>query len=231
MPSPPAPLCEHRLTIFVGHYGSGKTELSLNLALARRASGLPNVALVDLDIVNPYFRSAERVDLLTERGLRVFMPRFALTGVDIPALPPEILTIFEDKTMTAIIDAGGDDPGAKALGMYKPYFEREGQRMFYVINGARPRSSDAGQILSLMERIEARARLPIAGIVHNTNVADETTADQIAGAHEMVLRVSQSSGAPIVAVTGMQSVLDTLPPALDALKWPIERLMMYDWQM
>ena len=100
-----------RVIVIVGNYGSGKTELSLNLALKMAERG-EQVTLVDLDIVNPYFRSSERTELLNEHGIKVYAPSFAMTTVDIPSLPADIQAVFADKSRRVIFDVGGDDTGS-----------------------------------------------------------------------------------------------------------------------
>ena len=114
---------DNRFIVITGNYGSGKTELSLNLALYYAGKG--KTTLVDLDIVNPYFRTGEKAEMLQEAGIRVLMPTFAMTTVDIPALPPEIQSVFEVPSDRVIFDVGGDDTGAAALGRYFPSFMKE----------------------------------------------------------------------------------------------------------
>ena len=120
-----------RILVLVGNYGSGKTEISLNLALklARRGE---KVTLVDLDIVNPYFRSSERTELLEKEGVKVYAPSFAMSTVDVPSLPADIQAVFADKSRRVIFDVGGDDTGAAALGQYKPYFDQDDVEVLFV---------------------------------------------------------------------------------------------------
>ncbi len=164
---------DHRITMFVGNYGSGKTELSLNGALYCAREG-KSVTLVDLDIVNPYFRSAEHEELLHQNGIRTLRPTFALTTVDIPALPAEILSIFHNGDDRVIIDVGGDDTGAVALGAYKPYLDKESTKMYFVINTCRPLSSDVDGLMDLIDRIENRSRHKVDALVNNTNLSYQT---------------------------------------------------------
>ena len=146
-----------RITALVGNYGSGKTEIALNMALALKQSSTSKVMLVDLDIVNPYFRSAAQRELLTAHGIELEQPSFALTTVDIPALPASILRIFERKDLEVIIDLGGNDTGAAALGQYKPHLDREGCDLLYVINARRPLSTNADDIIEMSAEIQGRA--------------------------------------------------------------------------
>ena len=167
-------LQDRRYLILTGNYGSGKTELALNLAL--EAAGSFRTTLVDLDIVNPYFRSGEKAEEMRNAGIRMLMPTYAMTTVDIPALPAEIQSVFEVPTDRVIFDVGGDDTGAAALGRYYPPFlaRREQTRMLFVINCMRPLTRNADEIIDLAERVMNRGRLKIDMLVNNTNLADMT---------------------------------------------------------
>lgn len=151
-----------RYTVLVGNYGSGKTELAIAIARTQRAQEAEGrVALVDLDIVNPYFRSAEQHALLEAEGIEVFMPSFAMSTVDIPALPAQIQAVFEQPYAHVVIDVGGDDTGATALGRYAPYTHalRDEMNVLYVINPCRPFSSSVEDVTGLYRLIE-RAGAP-----------------------------------------------------------------------
>ena len=218
-----------RLTVLVGNYGSGKTEIALNLALEKVKKG-PTV-LVDLDIVNPYFRSGEKRALLEGQGVRVLMPTFATTTVDIPALPPEIQSVFDQPSEQVVFDVGGDDTGATALGRYAPFFSRERNhtRVLYVVNVCRPLSKTAEDILLLMERIAARARMKPDALVNNANLQGETTAELLLRGQEVLKEVSLKTGIPIDMITGEQAVLNMLPNDLRPLCKPIVRHMRPEW--
>lgn len=140
---------DKRYTVLVGNYGSGKTELAVATARRQRARKPEGrIALVDLDIVNPYFRSAEQHALLEAEGIEVFMPSFAMSTVDIPALPAQIQAVFEQPYAHVVIDVGGDDTGATALGRYAPYTRalRDEMNVLYVVNPCRPFSSSVEDI-------------------------------------------------------------------------------------
>ena len=220
---------QQRLTVLVGNYGSGKTEIALNLAMEMVAQG--PTALVDLDIVNPYFRSAEKRALLTEKGVRVLAPTFATTGVDIPALPPEIQSVFDEPRERVVFDVGGDDTGATALGRYAPFFlrEREVTRVLYVVNVCRPLSQTAEDILRLMERIAVRARMRPDALVNNANLQGETTAELLLRGQSVLSEVSRKTGLPIAFIAGEQAVIDTLPKELEPLALTIVRYMRPEW--
>ncbi len=222
-------LTKQRLTVLVGNYGSGKTEIALNLAL-EKAKAAPTV-LVDLDIVNPYFRSGEKRLLLEEKGIRVLMPTFATTTVDIPALPPEIQSVFDRPDEQVVFDVGGDDTGAVALGRYAPFFARErgDTCVLYVVNVCRPLSMTAEDILRLMERISHRARMRPDALVNNANLQGQTTAELLLRGQEVLSEVSAKMGIPVAMITGEKAVLDKLPANLQPICKPIVRYMRPEW--
>lgn len=192
-------------TVFLGNYGSGKTELSINTALTLSEKG--QVALVDMDIVNPYFRSSEHGALLGERGVRVIAPLYANTMVDVPALGAEVYAAFESEY--AIFDAGGDPVGATALGAYKRYFDevRENLAVYYVVNARRPFQKDMNEARAMFAQIEGGARLKIDGLVNNTNIARETTGDDLLYGYEYCEKLGGLTGLPTVFSSGTKDVL------------------------
>ena len=213
-----------RVKVLVGHYGSGKTELAVNmaLALAERSPAM----LIDLDIVNPFFRSAEVKPLLLERGVEVVYPAFALSGVDIPILPAEVERAFTTDAW-CVFDVGGDDDGAVALGRYHAQFSACPADVFFAVNPFRPRTARVEQVLSLMENIQRRARVPITGLAVNANLGAETGAAEILAGREFIERVSQESGIPVAFEAGLQEALAPLPEIWPRL--PIRRYLTPEW--
>ena len=218
----------HRIKAIVGHYGSGKTEIALNLALHAKALGHRS-AIVDMDIVNPFFRTAEQHALLKHNGIELIAPPYALTGVDLPVLPAEINRIFVDKALRTVLDIGGDDAGAAALGGYRRFFDGEPCDMYYVLNLFRPFSENKAQILQMIERITHRARIAPTGLINNANLAAQTSPNELLACHEVLAEVSRESGVPIIMVTGLRAVLDQLPEDFDAPRYPIERYLRPEW--
>ena len=217
-----------RFIVLTGNYGSGKTEIALNLAFRFAALG-EKTTLVDLDIVNPYFRSAEKAGELEKAGVRVLMPVFALTTVDIPALPPEIQSVFEQPSDRVIFDVGGDDTGAAALGRYAPAFQknRSDTLSLLVINCMRPLTENREDILDLAERIGKRGRLGTDGLINNTNLADQTESEMLEWGEGIVSECAREMGTRIVLNTGERRILDQC-----GLRFPrmeIERRMIPEW--
>lgn len=223
------PFEKKRFIVLTGNYGSGKTELALNLAL-RYAKDM-KVTLVDLDIVNPYFRSAEKADILQKAGVRVLMPTFALTTVDIPALPPEIQSVFETPSDKVIFDVGGDDTGAAALGRYLPSFMkyREVTSMAMVVNCMRPLTETMDDIIDLSQRIESRGRLKIDMIVNNTNLADRTTSDMLISGAETVNKAAGQIGITDIWHAGNIYNLNEAELADKGIE--VERMMVPEWMV
>ena len=217
-----------RFIVLTGNYGSGKTEIALNLAFRFAALG-EKTTLVDLDIVNPYFRSAEKAGELEKAGVRVLMPVFALTTVDIPALPPEIQSVFEQPSDRVIFDVGGDDTGAAALGRYAPAFQknRSDTLSLLVINCMRPLTETREDILDLADRIGKRGRLGTDGLINNTNLADQTEPEMLEWGEGIVSECAREMGKRIVLNTGERRILDQC-----GLRFPrmeIERRMIPEW--
>ena len=217
-----------RILVLVGNYGSGKTEISLNLALkpARRGE---KVTLVDLDIVNPYFRSSERTELLEKEGVKVYAPSFAMSTVDVPSLPADIQAVFADKSRRVIFDVGGDDTGAAALGQYKPYFDQDDVEVLFVVNAFRPLSGDADSVCDLMLRVAGRSRLSPTAVINNANVAWETEESDLVRGEELLHEVSTRMNLPIGYLCAKQDILDKLPDHLSGERIAIDILMRPEW--
>ena len=217
-----------RILVLVGNYGSGKTEISLNLALklARRGE---KVTLVDLDIVNPYFRSSERTELLEKEGVKVYAPSFAMSTVDVPSLPADIQAVFADKSRRVIFDVGGDDTGAAALGQYKPYFDQDDVEVLCVVNAFRPLSGDADSVCDLMLRVAGRSRLSPTAVINNANVAWETEESDLVRGEELLHEVSTRMNLPIGYLCAKQDILDKLPDHLSGERIAIDILMRPEW--
>lgn len=167
------------LSIVCGHYGSGKTNFAVNLAMEAKAQFEEKVIrIADLDIVNPYFRTADDKDLLEGMGIFVSLPEYANSNVDIPALPPMLVHMFSSKDDISIVDVGGDD-GAVALGMYKDRISAADYDMYYVINMYRPLTADPESVYQCMTEIEALSGLRCTKIINNSSLGAETTAEDI----------------------------------------------------
>ena len=190
-----------RVTLFAGHYGSGKTNIAVNYALKLRADGKP-VVIADLDIVNPYFRTKDSEKELTEAGIRLISSQYASSNVDLPALPQDVYSIVDNNTEYAVMDIGGDDRGAYALGRYADSLKKENNyEMFMVINMYRPLTRDVESTLEVMAEIEAACSMKFTAIVNNSNIGEETTAQDVLDSLDYAQKVSEATGLPIRLTT------------------------------
>ncbi len=200
-----------RVTLFAGHYGSGKTNIAVNYAMMIKRGGYP-VCIADLDIVNPYFRTADSARVLEEAGIRLIGSQYANTNIDAPALPREMYDTVNDRTTYAVMDIGGDDRGALALGRYTPQIlEENDYEMLFVANFRRPLTRNAAEALEVMHEIEIAGGIPFTGIINNTNLGELTDAD--------VIRESIPEIQSLVNLSGLSlkftSVTKALVPSLE----------------
>ena len=187
-----------RVTLFAGHYGSGKTNIAVNYALALHARGKP-VQMADLDIVNPYFRTKDSADDLAAAGIRLVSPAYANTNVDLPALPQEVYGLVQNRSSYAVMDIGGDERGALALGRYRPYIlEENDYEMVFVANFYRPLTRTAEEALAVMQEIEAAGGIPFTAIVNNSNLGEETTAAAVKATAAEAEKLSALTGLPVL---------------------------------
>lgn len=218
-----------RITVFAGHYGSGKTNIAVNYALFA-SKHKTNVVIADLDIVNPYFRTKDADKVLAESGVRLISSPYANTNVDTPALPPEAYAVIHDRTTTAVIDVGGDDRGALALGRYTPsIIEENNYEMLFVINKYRYLTADAESTLEVMGEIEKAASMKFTGIVNNSNLGDETTAETVLASKDYAEEVAKISGLPIKMTTVKANLVQELDGKIENL-FPIDLYVRQSWQ-
>ena len=195
-----------RVTIFAGHYGSGKTNLAVNYALALKEQGI-DVKIADLDIVNPYFRTKDSAKELEEAGIPLISPAFANSNVDLPALPQELYGLVQNKRFHAVLDVGGDDRGAYALGRYTPYIlEENDYEMIFVANFFRPLTRTAQDAMEVMREIEAACGIGFTAIANNSNLGNLTAASDVETTYEKALELSKLSGLPLLLTSAEESV-------------------------
>ncbi len=212
--------------MIVGNYGSGKTEISVNLALQAASNGL-KVAIADLDIVNPYFRCREASQLMSEAGVRVVVPPPAISNSDLPVLMPEIKTMLEPEgNKVSIFDVGGEDTGARLLSTLVEALGSKPYNLWQVINARRPFTSTVEGCLKLMRAIESTSRLPVTGLVGNTHLMAETSRSIVMEGWELLRKVSESSGLPIVFITAPEDMAGQIQGQIDAPVLPLRRYML-----
>ena len=217
-----------RVTLFAGHYGSGKTNLAVNWALNLKDEGY-KVAVADLDIVNPYFRSKDDEAELTEAGVKLICSQYANTNVDVPALPQELYSIVDDKTTHVVIDVGGDDRGALALGRISPALVEENDyEMIFVINKFRPLTQDAKSTFEVMREIEVASGIKCTAIINNSNLGRETDEEDVLGSIEYAKECEKLCGIPLKATAVEESLFEKLQDKVENLM-PIHIRRKYKW--
>lgn len=217
-----------RITVICGHYGCGKTNLTLNLALEAAEKG-EKVTVADLDIVNPYFRLSEYGGLLEEHGVKLIAPVFAGTTLDTPTLPPELYSIFEPESGRVFIDAGGDDAGVTALGGLHTLLNEAGYEMLYVINRYRVLSQTPEEAAELLQEIQTASRLKATALVNNSHLGVETKLDTLTSALDFAEKTSQVTGLPLLYSTAPDFALEpgeTLPEGFRTVK----RYVKFMWE-
>lgn len=213
-----------RITVFVGHYGSGKTELAANYAIELSRSG-KKVLVVDFDIVNPYFRTKDAEEVLNTYGIEVIAPQYANMNLENPALPPEIYKAFDNKDYYIVFDVGGDDDGAIPLGRYHSRFAEEDIDVFFVLNERRMFTSDTDGALEILEAIEYVSRLKVTAIINNTHLKEETTPEIVIKGEEFAKEFANRVNLPLVYTGGTKEVLSLIPPEKISEKIEIRNLI------
>ena len=209
---------EHkRITILCGHYGSGKTNIAVNMALELKKSN-DRVAIADLDIVNPYFRTKDSKEELETAGIKLICSEYAGSNVDIPALPPEMYSLTDDRNTIAILDIGGDDRGALALGRLSPaIIEENDYEILAVINKYRPLTQDAESTIEVLREIEDAMSMKFTGLINNSNLGELTEADDVLSSVKYAQEVSRLSSLPVVMTCAAEKVYDKLNGKIDNL--------------
>ncbi len=199
-----------RIILFAGHYGSGKTNIAVNYALKLKDDGFP-VLIADLDIVNPYFRTKDSEKELSEKGIELICSEFANTNLDIPSLPKNMYRVVNDKRFRAVMDIGGDDAGAIALGRFAPFIRDEDDyEMIFVANFFRPLTRKAEEAYEVMKEIEAASSLSFTAVVNNSNLGSATTAEDVISTFSETEKLSELCGLPVMFTSCEKSLYEQL---------------------
>jgi hypothetical protein len=218
------------IVIIVGNFGSGKTEVAINLAVNRKRSGI-DVRIADLDLVNRYFRTREARKPLAELGIEVVLPPEKYLQADLPILSPVIAGLIRRPSQLTLIDAGGDDVGATVLASLADPFRKKRVHMLQVVNPYRPFTDTVAGCLKMRDQIEKTSRMTINGIVGNANLIDETTVEDIYKGYDFVKALSDQSRLPLEFITASAELL----PEIDVERFscpvlPIERQLVPPWK-
>jgi hypothetical protein len=218
------------IVAIVGNYGSGKTEVSINLAVHRKRAGV-EVRIADLDLVNPYFRTREAKGPLSEMGIEVVLPPDQYLQADLPILSPSVAGMIRQPSQLTLLDVGGDDVGATVLATLEDAFRNKSMRVLQVVNPLRPFTESIEGCLKIRAEIERAAKLAVDGVIGNANLIDETTTEDIDKGYDFVKALSDESGLPLEFITVTRQLL----PSVDTRRFScpilaIERQLVPPWQ-
>ncbi len=220
---------DKRVRLFIGHYGSGKSEVSLNYVTKLRKEVKGEVALADLDVVNVYFRTREKKELMKELGITPIDSSIQTTTLDVPAVSAEIMRPLHDKNVNYVLDVGGDNVGGRVVGRFAQHFKQNDYDMFFVINGNREKTQTAEEILGYIDAIEATSKLKVTGLINNTHLLRETTVEDVMKGQNIARQVSNIKDIPIRYVCCINSLVDKLPEDLEGEILPINLYLREDW--
>lgn len=220
-----------RIRIITGHYGSGKSEFSVNYALKLRGEIEGRLAISDLDVVNVYFRSRGMKDLLEEKGIHVIASSVDAPTLDIPALSAEIHTPLLNKDYNNIIDLGGDKVGATVIARYRDMIDDEDYDMFFVVNANREKTQTAEEVMGYIDEIEAASKLKVTGLINNTHMLKATTIEDLEKGQEVCREVSKARNIPIKFVSCMESLVDQIPEGFEGEVIPLSLMLRDQWMM
>lgn len=216
-----------RLYVILGAFGSGKTEISLNLALALKAQGR-QTALADLDLVNPYFRSREQDSMLEQAGIRLIAPEGALRHADLPSIPPALWQLVFDQQVSGVLDVGGDRTGARILGGYAEDIAKQNPAVWYVFNQSRYDNADLDAALASFAQVQAHAGLTITGVLHNTHLIADTTAQTVLSGAQAARRFAEALHLPLICHAARKDLQPQLPGL--APFFPLTLFMNRPWE-
>lgn len=222
-------LTDNRIRLIIGHYGSGKTEFAVNYAMKLAEAGR-KTAIADMDIVNPYFRSREKAQMMEDVGIRVISgARGHNANLDIPMMTAEVQAPLQDTSYDLVLDIGGDSVGARAVAQYRRYFKEGDYDMFCVINRYREQTSTLEGCIYHIKTIEATLGAKVTGLINNTHLLRDTSIDDVLYGQELVEKVSKELDIPVRYISTLEKVAQKLPEDLEGEIFPIQMYMRPDW--
>ena len=222
-------LNDKRIRVIIGHYGSGKTEFAVNYVMRLAANG-KKVAIADMDIVNPYFRSREKAGMMTEAGIKVISGNLGHhANLDLPMVSAEVSAPLQDHSYDFVMDVGGDSIGARSIARYRNYFVPGEYDMFCVINRYRQDTQTVEGVLAHIRSIEATVGARVTGLINNTHLLRDTSVEDVMYGQELVEAVSKELEIPIKYVCILEKVAHQLPSDINGEVFPIKMYMREDW--
>ncbi len=222
-------LNDKRIRIIIGHYGSGKTEFAVNYAMKLAEAGRKST-IADMDIVNPYFRSREKAEMLETAGVHVISGnRGHHANLDLPMVSAEVLTPLQDHSYDCILDVGGNSVGARVIGQFRQYFVPGEYDMFCVVNRYREETQTVAGVIAHIRSIEAIVGARVTGLINNTHLLRETTVEDVLYGQELVDAVSEELKIPVKYISVLEKVAHQLPESLNGEIFPIKMYMREDW--
>ncbi|MEN1759909.1 ATP-binding protein [Anoxynatronum sibiricum] len=223
-------LNDNRIRVITGSYGTGKTEFSVNYALKLAAAG-NKTALVDLDVINLYFRSREKQEELEAAGVRVISSSIKGRGADLPAVSAEAAAPLQDTSWQVVLDVGGDAMGARALSRYRTYFQPGEYDMFFVVNANRPETATLAGVREHLEAIQRVSQIPVTALVNNTHLVKETTLEDVLRGQCLCRQLSEATGLPLRYTSLLESLVPQVASSevLDGTLFPLSLIMREAW--
>lgn len=220
-----------RIRIITGHYGSGKSEFSVNYALKLRDEIEGKLSISDLDVVNVYFRSRGIKEFLEGKGVHVIASSVDAPTLDIPALSAEIHTPLLNKDQHNIIDLGGDKIGATVVARYRDMIEDGDYDLFFVVNANREKTQTAEEVMKYIDEIEEASKLKVTGLINNTHMLKATTIEDLQKGQDVCREVSKERNLPIKFVSCLEELVDQIPADFEGERVPINLLLRDQWMM
>ena len=220
---------DKRVRLFIGHYGSGKSEVSINYVTKLRESVEGEVAIADLDVVNVYFRSREKKDIMKKLGITPIDSSVQTTTLDVPAVSAEVMRPLYDSKVNYVMDVGGDNVGARVVGRFAEHFQENDYDMFCVVNANREKTQTTQEVLAYIDAIEAASKLKVTGLINNTHLLRETTIEDILRGQEIVKEVAKIKNLPIKYVCCLEKLVECIPSDIEGDVLPIKLYLREEW--
>lgn len=223
-------LKDKRIRIITGHYGSGKSEFSVNYAMKLAQMG-KKVAIADLDIVNMYFRSREKAMEMESMGIRVIGSQIDSPAIEVPSVSAEVYAPLQDESYDVVLDVGGNPIGARTLGRYVDYFKEDNYDMFFVLNANRPETQTVDQVIEFIRKIEAVSRAKVTGIINNTHMLKSTEVEDVLRGQKLALEVQERTGIKLKYISLINDLVPNLPDNLEGEIFPIDIQIRDEWML